>query len=54
MPDSLGRDQKGENTRSQRGKCHMKDCRKKPVTEVTFFNKKVMVCKGHEHVDGVK
>lgn len=48
------RDKKNENTRNSKGKCYMKNCPNKPVTEVTFFNKKVMVCKGHEYVDGVK
>lgn len=54
MPDSLGRDKKGENTRNDKGKCYMKDCKGKPVVEITFFNKKVMVCKAHEHCDGIK
>lgn len=54
MPDSLGRDQKGENTRNERGKCFMKDCRNKPQVEITFFGRKRKVCKPHQHLDGCK
>lgn len=50
----MGRDSKSQNTRNEKGKCYMKNCPNKPAVEVTFFGKKVMVCKGHEHVDGVK
>ncbi|QBP30832.1 hypothetical protein KNU49_gp034 [Streptomyces phage EGole] len=54
MPDSLGRDKKGENTRNSKGKCYMKNCPNKPAVTVTYFGKSVIVCRSHSHVDGVK
>lgn len=54
MPDSLGRDKLGENTRNNRGLCYSKECRGKAVTTITYFEKQVKVCKGHEYLNGVK
>ncbi|WDS51831.1 hypothetical protein SEA_PEPPERWOOD_34 [Streptomyces phage Pepperwood] len=54
MPDSLGRDKKGENTRNEKGKCYVKQCPNKPAVDITYFNKTVKVCKGHGYLDGVK
>ncbi|QDH93902.1 hypothetical protein SEA_EVY_34 [Streptomyces phage Evy] len=54
MPDSLGRDTKGENTRNQRGKCFMKNCPNKPAVEITYFGRKRMVCRSHSVLDGVR
>lgn len=54
MPDSIGRDKLGENTRNSRGLCYMKDCRNKPVAMITYFQKQVKVCKPHRSKDGIK
>ncbi|UMO76227.1 hypothetical protein SEA_TOMAS_37 [Streptomyces phage Tomas] len=49
MPDSLGRDKKGENTRSDRGKCYMKGCQTtKNLISTTYYGKAVLLCKRHE------
>jgi hypothetical protein len=49
MPDSLGRDKKGENTRSERGKCYMKECKAtKNLIATTFYGKSVLLCSKHE------
>lgn len=54
MPDSLGRDKKGENTRNEKGKCFVKQCPNKLAVDITYFGRKVKVCKGHKYLDGVK
>lgn len=54
MPDSLGRDKLGENTRNNRGLCYSKECRGKAITTITYFEKQVKVCKRHEYLNGVK
>jgi hypothetical protein len=54
VPDKLGRDQKNENTRNERGLCFMKQCTGKLFGEVTYFGRKRMMCKAHQSMDGVK
>lgn len=54
MPDSLGRDKKSENTRNARGLCFIKECKRKPVSTITYYGNQVKVCKPHEGKNGVR